>query len=143
MRRKMIEADLVDCVIALGKNLFYNSTMESCLLITSNNKQAERKNKVIFIDARNELKDEKTISYLMPEHIEKIYRTYANFSIIPGFSNIASISEILEKDASLNVPLYVKKDDEVHVTPREAFTSWVEVSSDLKNKMNKLFEVFQ
>ncbi len=62
MRRKMIEADLVDCVIALGKNLFYNSTMESCLLITSNNKLAERKNKVIFIDARKELKDEKLLA---------------------------------------------------------------------------------
>ena len=143
MRRKMIEADLVDCVIALGKNLFYNSTMESCLLITSNNKQAARKNKVLFIDARKELKDEKTISYLMPEHIEKIYKTYANFSVTPGFSNIASISEILEKDASLNVPLYVKKDDEIHVTPQEAFANWVEASSNLKNKMNKLFEVFQ
>ncbi len=79
----------------------------------------------------------------MPEHIEKIYKTYVNFSVTPGFSNVASISEILEKEASLNVPLYVKKDDEIHVTPQEAFAYLVEASSNLKNKMNALFEVFQ
>ena len=41
-RKKMIENDLVECVISLGKNLFYNSTMESCLLITNNKKERKR-----------------------------------------------------------------------------------------------------
>ena len=50
MREKMIENDLVECVISLSKNLFYNSIMESCLLITNNKKQEERKKKY-FIDA--------------------------------------------------------------------------------------------
>ena len=75
MREKMIKEDLVECVIALGKNLFYNSSMESCLLITNNNKPKSRKNKVLFIDARNEIKREKTMSYLLPKHNDKIYNT--------------------------------------------------------------------
>jgi type I restriction enzyme M protein len=74
MRQEMIKNDLVECVIALGKNLFYNSTMESCLLLTSNNKSATRRGKVLFIDARKEFKNEKTVSYLLPIHIEKSKR---------------------------------------------------------------------
>ncbi len=51
MRRKMIEEDLVECVIGLGPNLFYNSPMEACLLITKTNKEKSKKGKVLIINA--------------------------------------------------------------------------------------------
>jgi len=51
MRRKMIESDVVECVIGLGPNLFYNSPMEACLLITRNNKEKAKRGKVLFINA--------------------------------------------------------------------------------------------
>ena len=51
MRKKMIEDDVVECVISLGPNLFYNSSMTSCLLITNNNKPKERKGKVLFVSS--------------------------------------------------------------------------------------------
>jgi type I restriction enzyme M protein len=142
MRKKMIEDDLVECVIALGKNLFYNSIMESCLLITNNNKSDERKGKVLFIDARNELKREKTISYLLPEHIEKMHNAYLNFEIEEGFTHVATIEEIIKKGGSLNIPLYVKNmDGEVILKPQEAIEKWAETSNDLKKSMNQLFEI--
>ena len=51
----MIENDLVECVIGLGPNLFYNSPMESCLLISITNKPEVRKDKILFINAVKEL----------------------------------------------------------------------------------------
>ncbi len=56
MRRKMIELDLVECVIGLGPNLFYNSPMEACLLITKTNKEVNRQGKVLIINAVKEVK---------------------------------------------------------------------------------------
>lgn len=142
MRAKMIEEDLVDCVIALGKNLFYNSIMESCLLITSNNKPDNRRGKVLFIDAREELKREKTISYLMPEHISKIHKAYENFKNEEGFSYVASLEEIAEKESSLNIPLYIKgKGDESILEPSEAYNNWEKSGIELKKSMNELFEI--
>jgi type I restriction enzyme M protein len=44
MRRQMVEADLVEAVIALGKNLFYNSSMESCILVCRTDKPKKRRN---------------------------------------------------------------------------------------------------
>jgi type I restriction enzyme M protein len=141
IRKKMIEEDLVECVISLGKNLFYNSIMESCLLITNNNKPKEKKGKVLFIDARNELKREKTISYLLTEHISKIYDTYCNFKNVKNFSYVANINEIIKKEASLNVPLYVKAlSDEVIIDPLKAFNKWSKASDELKETMAELFE---
>jgi type I restriction enzyme M protein len=142
MRKKMIEEDLVECVIALGKNLFYNSIMESCLLITNNNKPADRKGKVLFIDGRNELKREKTISYLLPEHIDKMYNAYQNFKTEEGFTYVATIDEINKKDGSLNIPLYIKDmDGEIILEPQEAMEDWKKSSEDLKKSMNQLFEI--
>lgn len=144
MRKKMIEEDLVECVIALGKNLFYNSIMESCLLITNNNKPKKRKGKVLFIDAREELKREKTISYLLPKHIEKIYKAYLKFDTEEGFTYIACESEIIEKESSLNIPLYVKgKTNETISSPTEAYEKWEKSSKELKSTMVKLFEVLK
>ena len=143
MRQKMIESDLVECVIALGKNLFYNSTMESCLLITSNNKASERKGKIIFIDARNELENEKSISYLLSQHISKIHSAYASFSAINGFSYIASNDEVINKDSSLNIPLYVKRPRNEVGSIRDAFTAWESSSSDCIKIFNKICEVME
>jgi len=55
MRAKMIEHDWVEAVIGLGPNLFYNSPMESCILICNRKKSAARRGKVIFIDAVHEV----------------------------------------------------------------------------------------
>jgi type I restriction enzyme M protein len=142
MRQKMIEEDLVECVIALGKNLFYNSIMESCLLITNNNKPQNRKGKVLFIDAREELKREKTISYLMPEHITKIHDTYIDFETIEGFSHVSNTKEIIEKEASLSIPLYVEagKDDSI-LEPSIAYNEWGKASKELKKSMDELFKI--
>jgi len=141
MRTKMIEADLVESVIALGKNLFYNSIMESCLLITNNNKPSKRKGKVLFIDARVELKREKTISYLLPEHIDKIYKAYRGFITEMGFTYVANTEEILSKDSSLNVPLYVDNiNTETILNPKEAYENWKISSAELKKSMTQLFD---
>ena len=142
MRKKMIEEDLVECVIALGKNLFYNSIMESCLLITNNCKKKDRKGKVLFIDAREELKREKTISYLMPEHILKIHRAFENFESVEHFTYVAGMAEIIKKDASLNMPLYVKSvNQDLILEPTEAFLQWTNSSEDLKSSMNQLLNI--
>jgi len=140
IRKKMIEEDLVECVISLGKNLFYNSIMESCLLITNNNKLERNKGKVLFIDARQELKREKTISYLLPEHISKIYSAYRDFKNIKKFSYVASIKEIIKKGATLNMSMYVNSTkDEIILNSSDAYEKWIKSNSELNDSITKLF----
>src|SRR6266550_1347376 len=52
MRRNLIEADLVECVIGLGPNLFYNSPMEACVLICRTRKPTDCKGKILFIEMK-------------------------------------------------------------------------------------------
>ena len=140
MRRKMIENDVVECVVGLGPNLFYNSSMVSCLLVTNNNKPAARKNKVLIIQAVEEVRKEKTISYLDEEHIEKVHSAYRNFEEIDGFSTVVETETILaDNHARLSVDLHVDPEaTEDHTSVVEAVTDWMESSHQLRTSMETL-----
>lgn len=132
MRRKMVESDVVECVIGLGPNLFYNSSMVSCLLITNNNKLPGRKGKVLFIQAVDEVRVEKTISYLDSKHIGKILSAYLNYEVEPGFTAIIDNKIIVsDKNSRLSVQLYVK--DEEHQE-----SSILDVTTDLNNNFKEI-----
>lgn len=144
MRKRMIESDTIECVIALGKNLFYNSSMESCILIRRTNKPKKHKGKVLLINAYEEIKNEKTISFLQPEHIEKIYLAYKQYEDIDGFSRIVLNKEILSNDSSLLVTNYIQSSrvQKNAVLPLDvALKKWEDSSIKLKESINQLFNI--
>ncbi|MDX1699056.1 MAG: class I SAM-dependent DNA methyltransferase [Melioribacteraceae bacterium] len=141
MRRKMIEQDVVECVISLGPNLFYNSSMTSCLLITNNNKKPERKGKVLFVQAVNEVRNEKTISYLDSQHIERIHNAYLAFKKEDTFTAVVDNDEILkDNNTRLSVQLFVKQDKIEEEEFDVLWGQWEQSSDSLKNSMNELFK---
>ena len=109
MRTKMIEQDWVEAVIGLGPNLFYNSPMESCVLVCNRNKPASRKGKVLFIDAVNEVTRERAQSFLTEAQQQRILVTYKEFADEPGFAKVATLADIEANANNLSIPLYVKK----------------------------------
>ncbi len=144
IRKKMIENDYVDAVIGLGKNLFYNSSMESCLLVCRMKKPEERAGKIIFIDGRDELRIERTNAWLEPQHIKKISDAYWVFQNIPEFAAVVSHQEVLENDGNLSLPLYVKKSNE---TENDSLSNLLQNAKDsnerIKSTFNSLMEQFE
>ena len=144
MRRKMIESDCVDCVIGLGPNLFYNSPMEACLLICRMQKSSDRRGKILFINAVEEVKRDKTISMLEERHIDKIFKAYKEYKDIPGFAKVVKNEQILENDATLNISQYVSRlevtDDVPKQTLEELLEEWEKNKVQLYEEMNKLLE---
>jgi type I restriction enzyme M protein len=109
MRAKMLEQDWIEAVIGLGPNLFYNSPMESCIVVCSRRKRAAHKGKVLFIDALNEVTRERAQSFLKPEHQERILKAFRAFADESGFAKVATLAEIEANASSLSIPLYVKR----------------------------------
>ena len=108
MRRALIAADVIDCVLGLGPNLFYNSPMEACVVICRTDKPKERKGKILFINAVNEVTRERAQSFLTADHIAHIVNAYRAFADEPGFTRAATVAEINAKSGSLSIPLYVE-----------------------------------
>ncbi|AUC13698.1 DNA methylase [Tenacibaculum sp. SZ-18] len=87
IRRYIIENDLLDCIIQLPNNLFYNTGITTYIWVLSNAKTAERKGKVILIDASERYaKLRKNLGNknceFTPEHIKEIQEAYANFETL-------------------------------------------------------------
>jgi type I restriction enzyme M protein len=106
MRRKIVEADLIECVLGLAPSLFYNSSMEACVVICRTSKP-ERKGRILFINAVDEVTRERGQSYLADEHIERVVAAYRGFRDEPGFANVVTLEEVRAKDGDLSIPLYV------------------------------------
>ncbi len=106
MRKRHIVSDNIDAIIGLGRNLFFNSGLESFILICSNRKPKERQGKILFIEAENYSHKEGRQAYLWPEDIAKIVHAYNNLEDEEGFSKWISIKDIT--DGNLNIKSYVK-----------------------------------
>lgn len=142
MRRKMIESDCVDCIIGLGPNLFYNSPMEACLLICRMQKSSDRRGKILFINAVDEVKRDKTISMLEDKHIDKIFKAYKEYKDIPGFAKVVKNEQILENGATLNISQYVSrlevKEDKQKQSLEELLEDWEKNRKLLYDGINNL-----
>jgi type I restriction enzyme M protein len=146
MRKKLIEADLIDCVLGLGPNLFYNSPMEACVAICRTAKPKNRKGRILFINAVGEVTRERAQSFLTDDHIERIVAAYRAFRDEPGFTRVATLAEIRAKEGNLSIPLYVAPVTPANIVSEDkaaygrpaldrALADWLESSQRLRQSL--------
>ena len=144
MRRKLIEADLIECVLGLGPNLFYNSPMEACVVVCRTQKPKARRGKILFINAVNEVTRERAQSFLTDEHLQRVVRAYRDFKDEPGFTRVVPIEEIRAKEGNLSIPLYVGGETQTQMDAAsetastalpEALSVWLETSRQVRSSL--------
>lgn len=99
------ERNYLDAVIGLPANIFYGTSIPTCILVFK--KCRENPDDVLFIDASQHFEKVKTQNMLRDEDIEKIVSTYRNRAEEDKYSKRASLKEIAENDYNLNIPRYV------------------------------------
>lgn len=147
MREKMVRSDMLECVIGLGSNLFYNSPMEACILIFRMTKRKERCGQVLFINAVNEVGRKNAQSYLKDKHIKKIASAYEKYESIEDFARIVTIQDIEDNNFSLSIPLYVKHPGQVTEVDgrslQERYESWRTFSEIMELRYTKLNDMLR
>lgn len=145
LREKLIKSDVVECVIGLGANLFYNSPMEACILICNNKKRSTLKNKIIFINALKEVTRKNAESYLEKAHIEKIVSAYFNASEIQNFSTVASLEQIANYNYNLNISLYANALNNENnfnaLSVSETLNNWKSVHAEMASSITEMFKL--
>ncbi|MDO5296921.1 MAG: class I SAM-dependent DNA methyltransferase [bacterium] len=145
MREQLVRGDYVECVIGLAPNLFYNSPMEACIVICRMNKSAERKGKVLFINAVSEVERKNAQSALTDSHIKKIAKAYADYTDDGVFAKTAAIKEIEENSFSLSIPLYIKSSagsgETDALTLQQHYENWRAASERARNSYALLNEM--
>lgn len=142
LREKLITSDLVECVVGLGANLFYNSPMEACIVICRTNKQPDRRGKTLLINAVNEVTRKNAQSWLEDAHLETIAGAYDKFVDVDGFAKVVTIAETAKNAYSLSIPLYVSEGagEEAKDTRsvKECVASWLDNAFDMRSAYKDL-----
>ncbi|MEZ9628572.1 type I restriction-modification system subunit M [Vibrio breoganii] len=106
IRQGILEDDLLEAVVGLPSGLFYGTGIPACLLIINKNKTAERKGKVLFINAELEFEEGKNQNKLREQDITKIVETFNKYMDVKRYAKVVKYSEIAENDFNLNIRRY-------------------------------------
>lgn len=112
------EKNYLDAVIGLPANIFYGTSIPTCILVFK--KCRKHDENIIFIDASNEFEKGKNQNHLSDKHVEKIVSTYLSRETIDKYSYAATLDEIKENDYNLNIPRYVDTFEEEEPIDLEA-----------------------
>ena len=108
IRKYLIDNNFVDCVIQLPSNLFFGTSIATCIMVL---KKGKADNTTMFIDATKECIKVTNNNRLTKDNLQKIVSVFAQREEIKHFSHVASYEEIAENDYNLSVSTYVEAED--------------------------------
>ena len=118
IRKEFVDRDLVEAVILMPENLFYNTTAPGIILVINLNKA--QKNEMLLINASKLFKKGKPKNYMdIDEHLPQIASIYHDWKEVEGISKIVSKDEVIKNDYNLSPSRYVYQNGTEEVLPLE------------------------
>ena len=112
IRQGLLQEDLFEAVIGLAPNLFYGTGIPASILVLNRDKPAERKGKVLFIDASAEFQEGTNQNRLRDQDIEHISKAFHAYADVEKYARVVPLAEIEQNDWNLNISRYVDTSDE-------------------------------
>ena len=133
IRQFLIEdKNWLDAVIGLPANIFYGTSIPTCILVLK--KKRDNAGDILFIDASAHFEKVKTQNTLRLEDIDKIINTYRERKTEEKYSYVAELDEVRENDYNLNIPRYVDTFEEEEPVDMQV------VSNELKQLEKEILE---
>ncbi|EJG08478.1 type I restriction-modification system, M subunit, partial [Fusobacterium vincentii ATCC 51190] len=108
IRKYLIDNNYIDCIIQLPDNLFYGTSIATCIMVL---KKSKIDNKVLFIDASKEFVKVTNSNKITEKHIDDIVEKFTKRENIEYISNLIEYEKIVEENYNLSVSTYVEKED--------------------------------
>ena len=106
IRQYLIEKlNVIDTVIGLPANIFYGTSIPTCILVLKKNRK--HTGDILFIDASNDFDKQKNQNKLLPEHLDKIIAAFEQRQNIEKYAKVATLQDVKDNDYNLNIPRYV------------------------------------
>lgn len=143
IRKELLEQDMLEAVVGLGPNIFYGTQLAACVMVFKQYKDTDKKNKVLFIDASDQIRVGRAQNYLEPNNVNQIFNWFTAYQDVENYVKVASIADIEGNNSILNIPLYVEKimDDKlpsVEDALLDLKTAWQE-SSNAEGEFKRIY----
>lgn len=139
IRQYLVDNNYVDCVIQLPSNLFFGTSIATCIFVM---KKGKRDSDVLFIDASDDYVSVTKNNRLEPQHIAKIVEAFTKRDDVPHFAKRISYDTLKEADYNLSVSTYVTREDtreKIDITAlNESIKAIVEKAASLRTALDAL-----
>jgi type I restriction enzyme M protein len=132
IRKYLIDNNFVDCVIQLPDNLFYGTSIATCIMVL---KRSKSENSTLFIDASREFIKVTNGNKLTQAHIDKIVAAYTERADAPHFSKLVLNRDIAAQDYNLSVSTYVEQEDKRETVDIAVLNAEIERIVERENKL--------
>ena len=145
IRKKIVrDFNYLDCVIGLPANLFFGTSIPTCVLVLK--KCRKHSSNVVFIDASMFFENGKNQNYLREEDLDRILDSYQQRTDIEKFMRVVDLGEIEKNDYNLNIPRYVDTSETVESVDIEQLLEDIdlleskrcELSASIKNSLKEI-----
>jgi type I restriction enzyme M protein len=140
VRKQFVERDLVEAVLLMPENLFYNTTAPGIVLVV--NKAKRHKGQILLINASKEFAKGKPKNYLTDENIARLAEVYLEWREVEKLSKVIPVEEAVRNDHNLSPSRYVVVDGTEEVLPvEEAVVLLAEAEEERADTSRQLDEV--
>ena len=143
IRQKMIESDIVECVIALVGNLFYGAGVSACILYLNNNKPLAHRGKICMIDATGIYTAQRAKNIMTEKNTDEVFKLWQNYTPVMDKCAIVDLDTIAEKGYTLSVNTYIEKTPAAAIDPkkvRREFMSALQEVRDCEAELKRLLQ---
>ena len=133
------EKNWLDAVIGLPANLFFGTSIPTCVLVF---KKCKTHDDIFFIDASKEFESGKNQNRLTDANIQKIMDTYLARKDVDKYAHCASLEEIAENDYNLNIPRYVDTFEEEEEIDIHAVMKEIKELEAKRDELDKEIDVY-
>jgi len=142
IRKAFVEKDLIEAVILLPENLFYNTTAPAVILVL--NRRKRHANEILLINASKLFSKGRPKNYLEDEHVRQIADLYGKWETAEGLSAVITHDQAAQSDYNLSPSRYVLVDSEEEILPlEEAVVLLREAEEERAEADRKLNEVLK
>jgi type I restriction enzyme M protein len=137
IRQGFVEADLIEGVVLLPENLFYNTTAPGIIFVLNRNKPAPRKGQFLLVNASAFFVKEKPKNVLADEGISAVSDVFQRWERRDKLSRVVTLAELREADYNLSPSLFVDVNDKRHHRPMLAILSDLRVAKVERERANQ------
>jgi type I restriction enzyme M protein len=134
IRKYLIDNNFIDCVIQLPDNLFYGTTIATCIMVL---KKSKSENATFFIDASRECVKVTNSNKLTSENIEKILDACSQRTNSEYFAKLVPNSDVAAQNYNISVSTYVEQEDKREVVDITRLNAEIEKIVERENKLRE------
>jgi type I restriction enzyme M protein len=128
IRRSFVDSDLIESVVLLPENLFYNTPAAGIILVLNRNKPRERLEQILIVNASSFFVREKPKNLLSSEGLQEIENVFRSWKTKAKLSRVVTVNEVREADYSLSPSFFVEVNDAVVHRSLDAIVSDLDIA---------------